>query len=329
MRGHIPRTTANSWASTVVKVLATEYPASMHHESAGPDDVTVIPSELHPAFHGAYDWHSSVHMLASGVQLLNYSMQKEQWNELAQIIDARLTPDNIAAEVEYLKAHPLFERPYGWAWATQLVRACRASKLSVTDVWAEALEPLATHLDGAIDAWLGAQRLPARHGNHENSAFSLYLMYEAAGDETRAHIASRAREWYGGDTDYPYRYELGGTDFLPNGLCEAVLMQRVLEPEEFHTWLEAFFPDAEDAVRYYTQVPEAQDATDGKLAHTYGLALTRAWMLRLLQKELPGNMRSLTYPLVAAAREHVEGDNFASTHWLITYALLALRADTL
>lgn len=329
MRGHIPRTTANSWASTVVKVLATEYPASTHHESAGPDDVTVVPSQLHPAFHGAYDWHSSVHMLASGVQLLNYSMQKEQWDELAGAIEARLTPENIAVEVAYLQAHPLFERPYGWAWATQLVRACRASKLSVTDSWAEALEPLAVHLDGAIEGWLAAQHFPVRHGVHDNSAFALYLMHEAVGDDTRERVAQRAREWYGQDKDYPFTWELGGTDFLPNGLAEAVLMQRVLEPEQFHSWFAEFLPDPAAAVQFYTRVPQVSDARDGKLTHLHGLALTRAWMLRLLQKELPGNMRALTYPLVAGARDHLEGDNFAATHWLITYALLALRADTL
>ncbi|MFF9554376.1 DUF2891 family protein [Streptomyces albus] len=35
-------------------------------------------------------------------------------------MDAHLTPDALAVETAYLRAHPSFERPYGWAWLLAL-----------------------------------------------------------------------------------------------------------------------------------------------------------------------------------------------------------------
>lgn len=329
MRGQIPRSTAISWARTVIQVLRAEYPASMHHESQGPDDTDCTPHKLHPAFHGSYDWHSAVHMLCSGVHLLGHPLGRELFEELADLIGERLTPENIAVEVEYLRTHPLFERPYGWAWAVQLGRVCRQSHLTVTDEWAAALKPLQDHLEEAIAGWLDTQDFPIRHGVHDNSALALFLMHESVSPALQNRIAAKAREWYGQDRDYPYAWELGGNDFVSNGLAQAVLMQEVMEKDEFKAWFAEFLPDPEAALDFYTQAPAVSVPTDGKLAHLYGLALTRAWMLRTLSCHLPGNQRAQTISMVRPAREHLEGDNFAATHWLITYALLAVRADTL
>ena len=97
-------------------------------------------------------------------------------------------------------------------------------------------------------------------------------------------------------------------------------MQRVLEPGDFAAWEEAFWGERREAEAFYTQAPHVTDARDGKLAHLHGLALTRAWMLRLL-----GTPEG-TDALVASARGQLGGDNFMATHWLITYALLAETA---
>lgn len=301
----------------------------MHHESQGPEDTDCTPHALHPAFFGSYDWHSAVHMLCSGVRLLGHPLSRDVFDDLAGLIGQRLTPGNIAVEVDYLRRHPLYERSYGWAWAVQLSLVCRQSRLTVTDEWTAALQPLQEHLEEAIAGWLDTQDIPIRHGVHDNSALALFLMHESVSPALQNRIAAKAREWYENDRDYPYTWELGGNDFVPNGLAQAVLMQEVMAEDEFASWFGDFLPDPHAALDFYTQAPAVADATDGKLAHLHGLALTRAWMLRTLSRHLPGNQRSQTISMTRSAREHLQGDNFAATHWLITYALLALRADTL
>ena len=44
------------------EVLQRPYPYSSGHVATGPHDTDITPHRLHPAFHGALDWHSSVHM---------------------------------------------------------------------------------------------------------------------------------------------------------------------------------------------------------------------------------------------------------------------------
>lgn len=318
--------TAREWARTITQVVTLEFPAAAHHVSAGPADTDCTPSRLHPAFWGSFDWHSCVHMLATGVKLLAWDLGAVR-GELLSLLDARLHPTAIAAEAAYLRDHPLYERPYGWAWALHLGKTCRdmAGRVPEAGAWAAALEPLEAQIAENATAWLAAQPMPVRHGVHDNSALTLYLFHEAlpAGHPLCEQVESKARAWFGSDADYPFAWELSSHDFVSNGLAEAVLMQRVLEPGEFEGWLAGFFPERREASAFYSQVLDVPDARDGKLAHLHGLALTRAWMLRLLAAHMP-----VAEPgaLVRSAREHLSGDNFMATHWLITYALLAETA---
>ncbi|QYH19097.1 DUF2891 family protein [Corynebacterium aquatimens] len=247
--------TARDWARTICAVVGREYPAAMHHVSAGPADTDCTPRALHPAFWGSFDWHSSVHMLASGVKLLAWELG-EMREELLVLIGARLTPTNIFTEAAYLRDHPLYERPYGWAWALHLGKACRdmAKVEPRAAAWAEALVPLEAQIVANAAAWLRAQPMPVRHGVHDNSALALFLMHDALpagtgslagtgspGAQLRAQIEATAREWFGADRAYPFAWELSAHDFVSNGLGEAVLMQRVLEPGDFAAWEEAFW----------------------------------------------------------------------------------------
>ena len=49
-----------AFAQLALKGLRKEYPNKPEHVLAGPADVKG-PKNLHPAFYGSYDWHSSVH----------------------------------------------------------------------------------------------------------------------------------------------------------------------------------------------------------------------------------------------------------------------------
>ncbi|WJY98474.1 DUF2891 family protein [Corynebacterium fournieri] len=291
-----------SWASTIAQVVSQEYPAAMHHVQHGPGHAD--PRELHPAFWGSYDWHSCVHMLCSAVKLHG----RDSDLGLSALLDQRLTPYNIAAEADYLREHPLYERPYGWAWAMQLVKVCRDTR------WEDALAPLEAQLEHNIAAWLRTQQWPVRHGVHSNSALALLLIFDAS-PRMRPLVERTALDWFGAERAYPHEWEVSGHDFVSNGLAEAALMRRVLPESEFDAWLQDFF--APEAYTFYTAPIQVNDPEDGQQAHLIGLMLTRAWLLREIGK--PDG----TQQLIDAAAAHLTGTNFMATHWLITYALLA------
>ena len=299
------------WARTVVEVVGREYPAAMHHASLGPADTDVTPRRLHPAFWGSFDWHSCVHMLASGVKL--HKLVDDP--SLTALLNQRLTADNIAAEAAYLREHPLYERPYGWAWALQLC------KVTLGTPWEAAMAPLARQLEENITAWLGTQQLPVRHGVHSNSALALLLIIDAADalglHKLRLLCDDTARTWFHNDHAYPHTWELSGHDFVPNGLAQAALMQRVLG-EDFPAWLDCFFTPG--ALEFYATPLQVNDPEDGQQAHLLGLMLTRAWLLRAIGRSEGTQM------LIDATVPHLTGTNFMATHWLITYALLAEEA---
>lgn len=305
----------------------------------GPDDTTLVPERLHPAFHGALDWHSCVHVQWSLVTLLlRYAdaLGEQETAAVVGLLGERLTAENLAAEVAYLRERPSFERPYGWAWAAQLVATVAEGARRHTSLssWAEALVPLGEVVAEHVLAWLPRQTYPVRHGKHQNDAFALWLLidgFERLGrDDVVAACRGRALAWFGQDVDAPTAWEPGGTDFLSPALTEAGLMTRVLEPGAFEAWLEGFLPGlGEGRHEHLLEVPEVGDPTDGQYAHLLGLALSRAWQLRVLAGRLEG-ADGVGGRLRAAAdeqgravlREITEGD-FMATHWLVSFALLA------
>jgi hypothetical protein len=319
---------AAAWADIACQVLETPYPYGSSHASLGPDDVDVTPDRLFPAFHGSYDWHSSAHMQWSLTQLLRLAPE-QVGQRPADLLDRRLTPENIAVEAAYLRSRPGYERPYGWAWAAMLVASGRTTK------WAEALAPLGDVIADLALAWLPKQAYPVRHGVHLNTAFALALLIEAYDELGRADVVeavkARAVEWFGGDTAYDTRFEPSGTDFLSPALSEAELMRRVLPGGEFKDWLSAFLPGLGQEGRHQglLEVPTTDDSGDGQLSHLAGLALSRAWQLRTLAPALPevaDVLRAAADRQVDAVLPTVTGGDFMSTHWLVSFALLADQA---
>lgn len=53
-----------------LECITQEWPNKTSHMSDGPADHRLLPSELHPAFYGCLDWHSSVH----GHWLLSFTL---------------------------------------------------------------------------------------------------------------------------------------------------------------------------------------------------------------------------------------------------------------
>jgi len=329
---------ADGWAATVLQALATEYPSAAGHLALGPDDTDVRPAWLHPAFWGCLDWHSSAHMQWSAVTLLaSGHLSRPTADALVDVLNERLTTPNIEVEVDYLRAHPGFERPYGWGWAALLAASvCRVAEAPgpLSDPaarWATALRPLADVIVEHTLAWLPKQAYPVRSGVHDNTAFGLGLLFDAASAFGRHDVASaigaRARDWFGRDRDYPASWEPSGSDFLSAALCEADLMRRVLPTVEFAPWLTGFLPGlASDGDNLLT-IPEVLDRTDGKIVHLVGLALSRAAMLRPLapfvDADAAARIAAAAAAQVDSALPEIDAGDFMATHWLVSFALLA------
>ncbi|HZC54225.1 MAG TPA: DUF2891 domain-containing protein, partial [Mycobacterium sp.] len=278
---------AASFAELAVRNIGTEFPHATQHLVRGMDDPS-RPRDLHPAFHGSYDWHSCVHMHWLLVRLLTDCPNAVHTDPITTAVDSSLTGPAIRTEAAYLLDNPWFERPYGWAWALALAAACATCPDPAARRWSAALEPLAEAVDELVPDWLAKAPYPVRHGVHGNTAFGLAVLLDAArtlgNERLAAHCAARAESWFGGDRDYPAAWEPSGQDFLSPALCEADLMRRVLPAAEFASWFAGFLP----GLARTTFVPaEVLDPADGHQAHLYGLNLSRAWQMRAIADALP------------------------------------------
>ncbi|HVL76676.1 MAG TPA: DUF2891 domain-containing protein [Noviherbaspirillum sp.] len=332
----IPPARAASFARLALENVGREYPNKLDHVMNDASEV-LAPRALHPVFYGSYDWHSCVHMHWLLARVLHLYPDAPEAAAIAELFDAHFTEEKIAAEVAYLAqpSRTTFERTYGWAWLLKLQTALRAlpSVRQEYDRWQQRMQPLADAFVERYLNFLPLARYPIRVGTHPNSAFGLYfaLQYaESACDRPLADaVRAKATAWFINDEVYPARYEPGSDDFLSGGLMEAVLMARVLGTG-FHAWQARFFPTAVDLQTWLEPV-EVSDRTDPKLAHLDGLNLSRAWCWRTLQPHLAGPLREeagrAAQRHLAAALPHADTGDYAGTHWLASFALLALSEE--
>jgi hypothetical protein len=284
----------------------------------GPGDHPAHPKEVHPAFHGSFDWHSCLEMHWTLIRL-----HESTWDvpraEVAALLDERLTKENLAAEAAYCTENPGHSRPYGQSWALHMAHQARDSR------WAEAIGPLARTAERNFLAWLPKLTYAVRDGMHSNTAFALSRMLpwaEANSPELAQLAKETALRLYSGDRDYPTRYEPSGYDFLSPSLCEAELMSRLLP--DFPAWLDRFLPDP-----VYSPAV-VSDSSDGLIAHLHGLNLSRAWAFRRIAAKLPTTdprverFHQAAVEHAEASLDHISGEDFMVEHWLAAYALLLL-----
>ncbi|MBC2864377.1 DUF2891 family protein [Streptomyces mexicanus] len=342
---------AARFAEVALANITREYPNAPAHLLAGPHEL-VPPRTLHPAFYGAYDWHSSVHMHWLLLRLLRLPWDGEAATstlraDVVRALDAHLTTRALSAEAAYLRAHPSFERPYGWAWLLALTGESAAliaqqersgtqasGLLDAARRWHTALAPAAATVADLLLAWLPKATYPVRHGTHANSAFALGLVLDSADRAGVPHLAApvadRIRRWYLPDHGAATRWEPSGQDFLSPLLCEADAVRRVLPAREFAHWLERFLPELGSTGGDFLPPPRISDAADPQIGHLLGLCLSRAAALRGIADALPdGDVRApvltaaATANLAAALPATTSGD-FTTDHWLATFATLAL-----
>ena len=325
---------ASAISHTALANVATEYPYKLDQVLYG-DDALSPPRVLHPAFHGSYDWHSCVHMHWTLVRLLRLHPQHACAERVSQHLRHRLTVDHVRGELATLSGphRASFERPYGWGWLLKL--AAELSLLAAEDQTFEpsdqALAPLAQAFADRFIDFLPRAAYPTRAGVHSNSAFALLLALDYC-DRVQHRalqrlISERANLWFGRDRRYPASYEPSGDDFPSSGLVEAALMRRVIDGCSFADWWHQFRP-AHDAIGALLQPVSVSDPTDAKIVHLHGLNLSRAWCWRQLLPELDAELsvlaeESIKRHLAESLPAATHGE-YVGTHWLASFALLAL-----
>lgn len=339
-RGAALRSRASAYATTGLAVVTREYPNHLRHTMAGPDD-RPRPREVHPAFYGSFDWHSSVEMHWMLVRLLRTvpgAVAPATASAARAVLDEHLDAAAIEAEAAYLAAHPGFERPYGWGWALRLAHETAAWDDDGARRWSAALAPLAGVVTRNLLDWLPKARYPDRYGMHGNGAFGLSLAWphaEARDATLLDALRDAAVRWFAADEDYPGGWEPSGSDFLSPALVEAELMSRVLAPAAFAAWFERFLPGVADGRPPSLFTPAVvSDSSDGQIAHLHGLNLSRAWAWRRLAAAL-GPTGPAVAPMVEAARRHADvaldeatGGDYMVEHWLAAYAVRYLTSSS-
>jgi hypothetical protein len=323
---------AERFAGLALACVHREYPNKIAHVMRSDDDAQP-PRRLTPAFFGCYDWHSAVHGHWLLARLARLNPEAAFAGEARRALDRSLTAENVTEEVRYLEGEGRisFERPYGLAWLLQLAGELREWGPEAR-AWSAALQPLERLAAGRISDWLPKLTEPIRVGEHSQTAFAFGLILDwarTAGDtETGKLVASRSRDYYLADRDCPLDYEPSGQDFLSPCLAEADLMRRVLAPEEFARWLEAFLPALPtDGSSDWLEPGVVLDPTDPKLAHLDGLNLSRAWMLEGIVAGLPEGdtripaLRAAAAIHRAAGLRAVTGEHYEGGHWLGTFAV--------
>ena len=321
-------------ANLPLHCINTEYPNKLSQTLGSAEDLKA-PAQLHPAFYGCFDWHSSVHGHWSLVSLLKSFPNIENAEAIKQKLRDNLSKENIELEVAYFrgKHNNTFERTYGWAWLLKL-----AEELHTWDD--ETARLLETNLQSLTDLivqkyieFLPKLNYPQRVGTHTNTAFGLSFAYDYAEtvnhDPLRVAIKERAMFFFFKDTNCPMSWEPSGSDFLSPCLEEAALMKRLLPLEQFSIWLNAFLPQLKNEA-FILEVCIVSDRTDGHLVHLDGLNFSRAWSLNKIAENLPefAHLKNIANQHINFSLPSIFDDSYEGGHWLGSFAIYALNSSS-
>lgn len=340
-RREILRSVASSYLNVSLENVTREFPTMPSFVATGPGPYA-SHREQHPAFYGCFDWHSCVEMEWVIVRLLRLFPDNVPSGHARETLDALLTTGNIRTEIVFFTNpnHRTLERPYGWSWLLTLQHELELWNDDDGQRWSAILRPLASLFADNLISWLPKLTYPQRAGMHANTAFGLLRSLDYA--ERRAAegeplLLSAVREaglrFFEGDTGYPAHYEPSGADFLSAALTEAELMSRLLDPDLFPAWLDAFLPGMASAEpRSFFTTAIVTDPTDGQIAHLTGLNLSRAssfvrisGALRDGDSRIPA-MLSAASAHAGASLPAVTGSDYMVEHWLAAFATLLLSA---
>ncbi|HFS66909.1 MAG TPA: DUF2891 domain-containing protein [Flavobacteriia bacterium] len=313
--------------------IHTEYPNKLNQILENKQDLKT-PKQLHPAFYGCFDWHSSVHGHWSLVKLLKDHPKLSNFKEVMQTLKNDISKENILKEVNYFKKRysKNYERTYGWSWLLKLSLELHTWKNKDAKILEQNLKPLTDLIANKYIEFLPKLRYPIRVGTHTNTAFGLAFAYDYAktinNQDLLKVIKDRAEFYYLKDTDCPMQWEPSGSDFLSPCLEEAALMKRLLNKESYLKWLHQFLPNLFKK-DYDLQVGIVTDRTDGHLVHLDGLNFSRAWCLNEISKDLPQlkHLKKIAKKHINYSLPNLVGDSYEGGHWLASFAIYALDSQ--
>ena len=174
--------TAEAFARLALDGIVREFPNK-------PSEVQVdaswarTPRQMHPAFYGSFDWHSSVHGHWMLIRLLHLELLSPQTEEeVRRILNSHLSPGKLRAEAEYFqeKHNRSYERMYGWAWYLRLCAELETWEDPQAKEWREAVRHLENLLVERILDYLPKLSFPVRVGVHRDTAFALTAVGSSA-----------------------------------------------------------------------------------------------------------------------------------------------------
>ena len=257
-------------------------------------------------FTGNYDWHSSVH---AHWALLSMARISDDADLQARML-ARLSPDNLAAEHQFLAEDVEFELPYGRAWLALLLSELERHPHGYAElaqfralIEAQAIEWLErTPFEADAPKTTGAS---VECGSHQSWLFAYLLLQgcapgapiQARLDELFARIeAARGRIARARHSDYDFLY-------LP-----AVL--RVIDATRPVTAIAATAPPYRHSTRANWR------ALDLSNVHTAGANVTRLWP-RAFERRY-----SRALPAIWKRREQWADDFHLVGHWVAQFVWL-------
>lgn len=280
---------ANRLATLPFNCMQNEYPNKTGQVLNDSADLGT-PRQLHPAFYGCFDWHSSVHGHWSLVKLMKQFPELENRDSILLKLQENISRENIGKEIDYFKRKQeySYERMYGWSWLLKLQLELNTWDDESGEELAQNLQPLSDLIIERYIEFLPKLNYPLRVGMHSNTAFGLSFAWDYAeaskNEELLEIIRENALRLFVKDKDCPIEWEPDGFDFLSPCLEEVDLMVRVLPRDSFEFWIEDFLPELK-STRFQMDVAEVSDREDGHLVHLDGLNFSRAWVLYRLAKE--------------------------------------------
>jgi hypothetical protein len=315
--------------------INTEYPNKTSHLINDAAEAVMSPSQLHPAFYGCLDWHSSVHGHWMLVRILKQYPSIPIRDSIINVLGNSFTYEKIKAEADYydkFKNSNTYERTYGWAWLLKLDQELLTFNDPAGKQWHATLQPLTLKIAELWKDYLTKQTYPNRTGVHPNTAFGLVfaLDWARAVKDTafEAAIIKKANEFYLNNAATPAYLEPDGTDFLSPSLEIADLMSRILPQKSFAKWFSRFY--SKESIENLVKLPVVSDRTDYQIVHLDGLTLSRAWCMKGLSRALPensstGKLFARTSQLfIDQALPNVLSGNYGGEHWLASFAAYAL-----
>lgn len=316
--------------------IGQEFPNKTSHVANSAVDGRLLPGELHPAFFGCLDWHSSVHGHWMLLRLLKTVPDLKNKAEIIAILNKTFKLEKMQAEAEYFTKYQVantYERTYGWAWLLKLDQELYTWDNPDAKKWYAALQPLTQQILKLWKNYLPKQTYPNRTGVHPNTAFGLVFALDWArtfkDSAFEKQINDKAKAFYLDNTATPAYLEPDGSDFFSPSLEIADLMRRVLPNKDFVVWLNKFYEKR--SIGRISDLPIISDINDYQGVHLVGLSFTRAWCMKGIAKELPKSHKwkkhfELTADkFLANALPLVFAGNYGGDHWLASFAVYALE----